>query len=260
MQRIVSIYTSRVHLTMHREITRLVFPIALGREMGVVVHGHWGPPMILFPTTGGDEGEYERQSLIGAIAESIDAGRVKTFCVNINNGDSFGTTRAHPLHRSWMQRQYDAYIRHEVIPVRPRAIASPTTSAIWTMGASLGGYHAANTLFKYPDVVKRCFALSGVYDMKRFMDGAYDDNFYFNNPVDYMANVSDRWGCSAIWRAATSTSPPAPDRGSTAAKRTGCRASSRAAASAITSTTGDRIGGHDWPYWRHQMREYLNYV
>ena len=29
--------------------------------MGIVVHGHWGPPMILFPTSGGDEGEYERQ-------------------------------------------------------------------------------------------------------------------------------------------------------------------------------------------------------
>ena len=61
------------------------------------------------------------------------------------------------------------------------------------MGASLGAYHAANTLFKYPDVVKRCFALSGVYDMKGFMDGAYDENFYFNNPVDYLANASDPW-------------------------------------------------------------------
>ena len=61
------------------------------------------------------------------------------------------------------------------------------------MGASLGAFHAANTLFKYPDVVKRCFALSGVYDMKRFMDGAYDDNFYFNNPVDYLSNASDPW-------------------------------------------------------------------
>ena len=29
--------------------------------------------------------------------------------------------------------------------------------------------------------------------MKSFMDGAYDDNFYFNNPVDYLANVSDPW-------------------------------------------------------------------
>jgi esterase/lipase superfamily enzyme len=30
----------------------------LGREMGVVVHGHYGSPMIAFPTTGGDEWEY----------------------------------------------------------------------------------------------------------------------------------------------------------------------------------------------------------
>ena len=34
------------------------------------------------------------------------------------------------------------------------------------MGASFGAYHAANTLFKHPDVVRRCFALSGVYDIK----------------------------------------------------------------------------------------------
>jgi esterase/lipase superfamily enzyme len=61
------------------------------------------------------------------------------------------------------------------------------------MGASLGGYHAANTILKHPDVVKRCFALSGVYDMRRFMSGDYDDNFYFNNPVDYMSNLSDGW-------------------------------------------------------------------
>jgi hypothetical protein len=61
------------------------------------------------------------------------------------------------------------------------------------MGASFGAYHAANSLFKHPDVIKRCFALSGVYDLKNFMDGMYDDNFYFNNPADYIANLSDPW-------------------------------------------------------------------
>src|SRR5947208_14675907 len=88
----------------------------LGRELSLVVHGHWGPPMILFPTSGGDEEEYERQGLIGAIGEFLDAGKVKAFCVNVNHADSFGNRGAHPLQRSWMQRRYDAYIRHEVIP------------------------------------------------------------------------------------------------------------------------------------------------
>jgi DNA-damage-inducible protein D len=35
--------------------------------------------------------------------------------------------------------------------------------------------------------------MSGVYDVKNFMDALYDDNFYFNNPVDYIPNLSDPW-------------------------------------------------------------------
>ena len=30
-------------------------------------------------------------------------------------------------------------------------------------------------------------------DMRDSMEGMYDDNFYFNNPVDYMANQNDPW-------------------------------------------------------------------
>jgi esterase/lipase superfamily enzyme len=223
--------------------------------MGVVVLGHWGPPLITFPTSGGDEGEYERQSLVGAIAEFIDGGRVKVFCVNTNHGDSFANRGAHPFHRSWMQRMYDEYVRHEVIPFVRHHCQSPGIG-ISTMGASLGGYHAANTLFKYPDIVKRCYALSGVFDMKSFMDGAYDDNFYFNNPVDYLANASDPWLLGNLATCdihiATGTGPWEQSDG---AYRF----------SAILASRGIRhhldnwgpMGGHDWPYWKHQMREYL---
>src|SRR6185295_3262028 len=174
---------------MHHEVHSWYSP-RLGRDMSVVVFGHFGPPMIAFPTTGGDEWEYERNGVIGAMAGAIDAGRVKVFCVNTNNSDSFGNDRAHPRHRSFMQAQYDDYIVQEVVPL-VRSHCQDHGIGVWTMGASLGGYHAANTLLKHPDIFKRCFGLSGVYDMKQFMGGDYDDNFYFNNPVDYVANLSD---------------------------------------------------------------------
>jgi len=227
----------------------------IGREFGVVVHGHWGPPMLLFPTSGGDEEEYERQGLIAAIAEFIDAGTVKAFCVNVNHGDSFANRSAHPLHRSWMQRQYDAYIRHEVIPFARAHCQSPD-APVWTMGASLGAYHAANTLFKYPDVVKRCFALSGVYDMKRFMNGAYDDNFYFNNPVDYLANIADSWMLNQL---ASCDIHIATGSGPFEHSGDAYRLSEILASRGIGHHLDDwgPLGGHDWPYWKHQMREYL---
>ena len=164
----------------------------LGHDMGVAVFGHWGPPLLAFPTSHGDEWELQRNGMTDALAEFIDGGRVKLFCVGSNNHESFLNSSAHPFHRSWRQRMFDEYIREEVFPFIYAACQTDSIP-IATMGASLGAYHAANTLFRYPHRVKRCYALSGVYDLKRFMDGMYDDNFYFHNPVDYMANLDDPW-------------------------------------------------------------------
>ena len=88
----------------------------LGWDMGVVVFGHWGPPLLAFPTSHGDEWELQRNGMIDAIGDLVDGGRVKVICVGSNNQDSFYNKQAHPLHRSWMQRQYDEYLLHEVIP------------------------------------------------------------------------------------------------------------------------------------------------
>src|SRR5258707_14137785 len=100
----------------------------IGRELGVVVVGHWGPPMIMFPTSGGDEEEYERQGLIDAIGDAIEAGRGKAFCVNGNPRDSFGNRRAHPLHRGWMARPSDQDTRPALLPF-PRPHPQPPAAA-----------------------------------------------------------------------------------------------------------------------------------
>ena len=175
---------------MKREYHRWYSP-RLGLELGVVMYGHWGPPLLGFPTSAGDEWELEGQSMVGALAPFIDAGRIKFYTVNSINGLSFYNKSAHPFHRSYVQSVFDSYLREEVVPFIWDTCQARV--AIATMGASFGAYHAANTLFKHPDIFKRCFAMSGVYDLRNFMDGLYDDNFYFNNPVDYLANLSDPW-------------------------------------------------------------------
>jgi len=106
-------------------------------------------------------------------------------------------------------------------------------------------------------VFRRCYALSGVYDMKRFMDGLYDDNFYFNNPVDYMSQMDDPHvrgmlaGCEI--HLATGHGPW-EDKGPT------YRMASILASKGLPHHLDDwgPAGGHDWPYWKHQMREYLS--
>jgi esterase/lipase superfamily enzyme len=226
----------------------------LGRELGVVVYGHYGPPMIAFPTTGGDEYEYERQDVIGTIASFIEAGRVKVFCVNTNHRDSFGS-HAHPRHRSYMQACYDDYIVHEVVPF-VRSHCRTWDVPIWTFGASLGAYHAVNTLLKHPDIVKRCFALSGVYDMKRFMGGDYDDNFYFNNPVDYAANLGDP---AMLHHLSSCDIHLATGTGAWEHPEEAYRLSGILRSRGVPHHLDDwgPQGGHDWPYWRNQIWNYL---
>ena len=227
----------------------------LGHEMGVAVFGHWGPPLLAFPTSHGDEWELERNNLIAALGEFIDAGRVKMFCVGSNNHESFLNRGAHPSHRSWRQRLFDDYIRSEVFPFI-HSHCQNSDIGITTTGMSLGAYHAANTLFRYPNLVKRCYALSGVYDLRSRMDGGYDENFYFHNPVDYLGNLSDPWHfeqyASCDIHLATGTGPWEDS-------------SSTYQLSGILSRKGIRHhlddwgprGGHDWPYWKDQLRTYL---
>ncbi len=222
-------------------------------DLGVNVYGHYGMPLLAFPTSGGDEGELERMGMIRGLGDFLENGRVKIFAINSINEAGFYNQGAHPFHRSWVQKQFDEYVRFEVVPFIHHHCAG---AAISTMGASFGGYHAANTLFKHPDVVKRCFALSGVYDISSFMDGFRDDNFYFNNPMDYLGNLADPWYYdqyrSCDIHIATGHGPYE-------------RSGPSYALSGLLSMKGiphhlddwGEMGGHDWPYWVHQMRNYI---
>ena len=189
------------------------------------------------------------------MAPLVEDGRIKIFCVRSVTSEGLFNKSAHPFHRSWVLRCYDSYIRQEVIPfIHHHCKGLPPIAVV---GASLGAFHAANTLFKYPDAVKRCFALSGVYDMRGSMDGLYDDNFYFNNPVDYLPNLHDGWTlanlASCDIHIATGHGPfedRAPsDQLAAVLRSKGIRHS--------LDDWGDQ-GGHDWPYWHHQMWSYCS--
>jgi esterase/lipase superfamily enzyme len=228
----------------------------VSKAMGIRVYGHYGSPLLVFPTSGGDESEYESRGMISALAHHIDAGRVKVFCVNTVNNESWYNKQAHPRHRSYLQAMYDAYIAFEVVPFVQDHCRTPGIP-IATTGSSFGAYHAANSLLKHPDLFKRCLALSGVYDLRKFMDGDYDDNFYFNNPVDYAANLTDPYYLRHLHESdihlATGRGP-FEDSGPT--YRLSEVLSSRGIPHALDDWGED--GGHDWPYWKRQMDLYVS--
>src|SRR5437764_13426054 len=137
----------------------------LNRNMGVAIYGNYGAPILAFPTSAGDEWEQEGQGMIPTLSPYIEQGRIRIFCINSVNSDSFQNKGAHPFHRSWMQAQYDDYVANEVFPFIDCQCQTPGIG-ITKLGASLRACHAANTLFKHPDPGTPYYALLGVSDLR----------------------------------------------------------------------------------------------
>ncbi|MCI0690867.1 esterase [candidate division KSB1 bacterium] len=173
---------------MNREIHSWWSP-SLHKHMEIAVYGHYGFALLMFPTAAADYLEYERFSLIDAIAQFIDSGKCKVFSINSINTESWMNSHMHPAHRAIRHQQYNEYVVNEVVPFIHHHCRGRVMTI--TSGASLGAWHAANILFRRPDLFDGVIAMSGTFDVKIYTDGYYDDNCYFNSPVDYLPNLND---------------------------------------------------------------------
>ena len=57
--------------------------------MELLVFGHAGPPMIVFPTSMGAFFEYEDRGMIGALAGKLEHGGLRLFCVSSVDSESW---------------------------------------------------------------------------------------------------------------------------------------------------------------------------
>jgi esterase/lipase superfamily enzyme len=224
----------------------------LGQDMPIVSYGHWGHPLLLFPTAAADFLENERFGLIGSVEPAIRAGRVRVFSINSINNQAWMDRGLPVAEQARRQALYARYLEEEVAPYIRQACQSPDLR-IATAGASFGAFHAANTLFRRPDLFDAVIAMSGFYDLgPDYLHGYSDDNCYFNNPAWYLPNLEGRQlellrnGCR-IHILTGQGAYEAPD-----ASR---RLSDLLAAKEIPHSL-DLWGhdvDHDWPWWRRML-------
>lgn len=174
-----------VHVEYHRWYSHRV-----GREMGVVRYGHWGPPLIYFPTCGGDHGEFGYYGLDRDLRWFLENGKIQIFCVDSTNMDSWYNRGIHPADRVRRAMAYESYILEEVLPL-VRNLSK--NDHIGCAGFSLGGYTSFNMALRHPHIFRVALSLGGVFDISDFLEGYHDENVYFNNPVEYAANMHDEY-------------------------------------------------------------------
>lgn len=158
--------------------------------MELLEFGHGGTPMIVFPTSKGKFYEYEDRGMINATWWQYESGNLHAFCVDSVDAESWYNRSVHPRERVRRHNQYERYILEEVVPfIRHRNPDGRLAST----GCSFGGYHAVNIALRHPDLFTHCISMGGAYEMKSFMWGHYDEDFYFHQPFDYLPNLNDSW-------------------------------------------------------------------
>jgi esterase/lipase superfamily enzyme len=171
-----------------RNIDGWTSPI-LGQPMPIVGYGHWGHPLLLFPTAAADFLENERFFLIQSIEHAIRDGRVRVFSINSINSQAWMDRGLPVAEQARRQALYARYLEEEVVPYVRHVCQTPDLR-IAASGASFGAFHAANTVFRRPDLFDGLIAMSGFYDLgPDYLHGYSDDNAYYNNPTWYLPQL-----------------------------------------------------------------------
>jgi esterase/lipase superfamily enzyme len=170
---------------LNRDYQRWLSP-SLGRDMELLVFGHAGARVLVFPTSMGRFFEWEDRGMVGALAEHIERGWLQLFCVDSVDGESWYANDRHPADGAVRHEQYERYVLSEVLPFTQSRNANPF---LIVTGASFGAYHAMNLALRHPHLVGRVLAMAGLYDIKRMTHGYDDSRVHANDPSSYMLNA-----------------------------------------------------------------------
>jgi esterase/lipase superfamily enzyme len=146
---------------MHREYHRW-YSGRLGRDMELLIFGHAGAKVLVFPTRDGRFHEYENLRMVDALRHKLDAGQLQLWCIDSIDWESLYCFWCHPADRIRRHGAFEEYILNEVMPLMQQKNPHPCTIS---HGLSLGAFHAANIAFRHPHLFQKLVAFSGRYDL-----------------------------------------------------------------------------------------------
>ena len=156
--------------------------------MELLVFGHAGLPVLVFPTSGGRFFDFEDRGMVAALANKIDAGQLQLFASIPSIARAGTTARSRPAAASPVTCSTRPTFSTRLCRLSARK--TPTRDYV-ALGASFGGYHAVNIALRHPELFSGFFSMSGVFDLTVFLQGYYDQNCYFHLPTHYLPRLED---------------------------------------------------------------------
>ncbi|MDZ4718467.1 MAG: alpha/beta hydrolase-fold protein [Roseiflexaceae bacterium] len=236
---------------MHRSYHQWHSP-ALNRPMELLVFGHAGAPVIVFPTSKGRFFEYEDRGMVGALSQQIEQGWVQLYCLDSVDAESWYAKSMHPRERLYRHDQYERYVLDEVLPLIRSQNANQFTML---HGCSFGAIHAMLFGLRHPDRFNRVLAFAGLYDTTRFLDGYYDEEVHYHHPIAMIQSLQAGQQLNQLKRLEILMAIGRDDTAANTNTQLSDALWSKGIWHALRLWDG---WAHDWPYWHRMIQLYIN--
>ena len=159
------------------ESDRMEQPISLARW------GHYGVPVLVFPTAGGDAEEIERHQLLAHLTPFIEDGRIKVYSCDSVAGRAMTAEEGSVEYRCWLFNQFQQAIAYEVVPAIHADSAGP--QEVIVAGASIGAFNSLALISRWPHLFRAAICMSGTYDIEKFI-GGFTTDLFFSSPLHFL--------------------------------------------------------------------------
>jgi esterase/lipase superfamily enzyme len=226
----------------------------------VIRWGHWGRPLLVFPSEAGAAEDFASNGMLDAIHDLVAAGRVSVFCVDSLDAWSWSDNSLPTETRAERHGYYHRWLTDAVVPWIHGELGGPAD--LITTGVSLGAYHAVQFALTRADLAPLAIGLSGAYDPTQWNGwGETGDATYFANPCAYVPGLH---GDHLDWLRSRVGILLVVGEGPFEVHPTKSLPSTRHLAHLL----GERgipheldvwghDSAHDWPWWRKQLAHHL---
>ena len=160
----------------------------MGRRMHLWKYGHFGAPLLAFPSAAGMAHEWDSHGMVEALSDLIQSGRIKLYTTESNVAEAWTRREEDPKWRIHRHDLYEQYITSELVPWIREDCRTPDIR-IACAGTSLGAFYSANFTLKNPGIFNYALCMSGRYEMSSLNEGYDGPGAFENNPIAYVPHM-----------------------------------------------------------------------
>jgi esterase/lipase superfamily enzyme len=156
------------------------------QPISLVRWGHYGVPVLVLPTAGGDAEEVERNGLLGHRMPVVEQGTIKVFSCDSVAGRMMTAREGSLEYRCWLFNQYQKAVAEEVVSAIHADSAGPLEVIV--AGSSIGAFNSLALICRWPHLFRSAICMSGTYDIERFLGGSTMELF-FASPLRFLPGM-----------------------------------------------------------------------